>query len=282
MIVDNEELEELARLAEDVASGLAQFAWDRRLEGISVTATKSSAVDVVTEADQEIERLAKARIRAARPQDGFLGEEGDSESGYSGLTWVVDPIDGTVNYLYGVGTCAVSVAVVSGVPDPSMWTPLAGCIAYIGQSYVYRAARGCGAYLNGKKIRVSDCADLSQALVATGFSYNPQIRAAQGVVAGRMLSELRDIRRIGAAAPDLASVAGGFLDGYFESDLHAWDMAAGSLIVREAGGVVEDLDGGPGNERLLIAGNPRIVALLRQALIDSGVRELLATVDATR
>lgn len=276
MIVKTDEVDELARLAEDVASGLAQLAWDRRLEGISVTATKSSAVDVVTEADRMIEELAKQRIRAARPQDGFLGEEGDESAGYSGLTWIVDPIDGTVNYLYGVGTCAVSVAVVAGVPKPSMWTPLAGCVAYIGQPFVYRAARGLGAWLNGSRIRVSDCADLSQALVDTGFSYDAEIRAAEGMVAGRMLSFLRDIRRIGAASTDLCAVAAGFLDGYFECDLHPWDMAAGSLIVREAGGVVEDFEGGPGNERLVLAGNARLVALLREALGECGIREVLA------
>lgn len=282
MIIEKEELEQIARLAEDVASGLAQFAWDRRLEGISVTATKSSAVDVVTAADQEIERLAKERIRAARPQDGFLGEESDDESGYSGLTWIVDPIDGTVNYLYGVGTCAVSVAVVSGVPDPSMWKPLAGCVAFIGQPYVYRAALGQGAYLNGNRIHVSDCADLSQALIATGFSYKADIRAAQGKVVGEMLASLRDIRRIGAASTDLAAVAGGFLDAYYECDLQVWDMAAGSLIVTEAGGVVEDFDGGPGNGKLVIAGNETIVGLLRQALSEAGIRTVIEAVAAQR
>lgn len=270
MELTKEEREEISRLAEDIASGLAQLAWEKRLSGITVTDTKSSAADIVTEADTLIETLARERISAARPQDAFLGEEGEESSGYSGLTWIVDPIDGTVNYLYGVGTCAVSVAVVSGVPQPSLWTVEAACIAYIGDSQVYRAVRGGGAYCNGHRIHVSDAEDLAGSLIATGFSYEADKRAKQGTVVAQMLPRVRDIRRIGAASTDFCSVASGLLDGYWESGLQPWDMAAGVLIVTEAGGVVENFEGNPADQSLVVAGNPQIVQELRQALKDSG------------
>lgn len=272
MELTKEEREEIARLAEDIASGLAQLAWEKRLAGITVTDTKSSAADIVTEADTLIETLARERISAARPQDAFLGEEGEASSGYSGLTWIVDPIDGTVNYLYGIGTCAVSVAVVSGVPQPSLWTVEAACIAYIGDVKVYRAVRGGGAYCNGHRIHVSAAEDLARSLIATGFSYEADKRAAQGAVVAHMLPRVRDIRRIGAASTDLCSVASGLLDGYWESGLQPWDMAAGILIVTEAGGVVENLDGNPADQSLVLAGNPQIVHELRHALKDSDFR----------
>lgn len=270
MELTKEEREEIAQLAEDIASGLAQFAWEKRLSGISVTDTKSSAADIVTEADTLIETMARERISAARPQDAFLGEEGEASSGYSGLTWIVDPIDGTVNYLYGIGTCAVSVAVVSGVPEPSLWKVEAACISYIGDNTVYRAVRGGGAYCNGHRIHAGDADDLAQSLIGTGFSYEAQKRAKQGSVVAQMLPRVRDIRRIGAASTDFCSVAAGLLDGFWESGLQVWDMAAGSLIVTEAGGVVENLDGNPGDKSLVIAGNPQIVHELRHALKESG------------
>lgn len=269
MELAKEEREEIARLAEDIAAGLAQLAWEKRCSGIMVTDTKSSEADIVTESDTLIETLARERISAARPQDAFLGEEGASTDGYSGLTWIVDPIDGTVNYLYGIGTCAVSIAVVSGVPQPSLWTVEAACIAYIGGLDVYRAVRDGGAYRNGQRIHVSDAYDLVDSLVATGFSYEAEKRAKQGAVVAQMLPRVRDIRRIGAASTDFCSVASGLLDGYWESGLKPWDMAAGILIVTEAGGVVENLEGSPGDESLVVAGNPQIVYELRQALKES-------------
>lgn len=269
MELTKEEREEIAQLAEDIAFGLAQFAWEKRLGGINVTDTKSSAADIVTEADTLIETMARERISAARPQDAFLGEEGETREGYSGLTWIVDPIDGTVNYLYGIGTCAVSVAVVSGVPQPSLWTVEAACISYIGDSQTYRAVRGGGAYCNGHRIHVSDADNLAGSLVATGFSYEAEKRAKQGAVVAQMLPRVRDIRRIGAASTDFCSVASGLLDAYWESGLQPWDMAAGILIVTEAGGVVENLEGNPADQSLVLAGNPQIVKELRQALKDS-------------
>ena len=271
MIPEKKEREEIARLAEDIA----QFAWEKRLEGVSVQATKSSEVDIVTDVDTMIEEYAKERIKAVRPQDGFLGEESEGTSGYSGLTWVVDPIDGTVNYLYGIGTCAVSVAVVTGAPDPSLWTVVAGCVALIGQSRVYRAQLGGGAYLNGNPIHVSDVEDVSHSLVATGFSYDADTRGVQGEVVAKVLPQVRDIRRIGAASTDLCAVAAGFVDAYWETGLKPWDMAAGSLIVTEAGGVVENLNGGKGDCSIIIAGNPRVVENLREILREADVEKTI-------
>nr|WP_255687733.1 inositol monophosphatase family protein [Actinocorallia sp. API 0066] len=217
--------------------------------GPDVVATKSSATDVVTQMDQAAERLIRERIGAARPGDAFLGEEEGVTSGTTGVRWVVDPIDGTVNYLYDLPDWAVSIAAeVAG-------RPVAAVVEVPRRGWTFTATLGGGAHLNGERVRCSTDVPLGRALVATGFGYAPERRAAQARVLAGVLPNVRDIRRNGAAAIDLCMVAAGRVDGYYERGVQAWDIAAGRLLVTEAGGRVEGLGGVPaGNELTIAAG----------------------------
>jgi myo-inositol-1(or 4)-monophosphatase len=200
---------------------------------------KSSSTDLVSDADRAAEEAIARLLRAERPDDGLLGEEGASDDGTSGRRWVVDPLDGTTNFLYGIPQWAVSIA----VEDPSgtlvgvVFDPVAG--------ELFRASRGGGADLNGERLAIRVCTDLARSLVATGFGYDADRRRQQAEAAARILPRVRDIRRAGAAALDLAWLAAGRLDGYWERGLKPWDWAAGRLLVTEAGGAVAELDGEP-------------------------------------
>ena len=264
-------MNELRELAVFVATESAALASRMRSEGVDVAATKSSATDVVTEADQATERRIRDLIADARPNDAILGEEGDSVEGSSGLTWVVDPIDGTVNYLYGIPQWAVSIAVVEGDPDPATWTTLTGCVTAPALNEVYSAAAGSGATLNGTPLQLEPVSDLGQALLATGFGYAAERRRAQGAVVAQILPQVRDIRRIGSAALDLCGVATGRVDAYYEWGTKPWDHAAGALVAREAGAWVGGLDDDSREgESMIIAAHPDIAAPLRAALRDAG------------
>ncbi|MDP9027480.1 MAG: inositol monophosphatase, partial [Actinomycetota bacterium] len=235
---------ELLDLARAITIEAGELAARRRGEGVQVAATKSTIVDVVTEADREVELLIRSRLNDARPDDAILGEEGGSASGTSGLSWLVDPIDGTVNYLYGIPHYAVSIAVVEGEPDPLTWTGLAGCVLNPAIGELFTAARGEGAYLAGAlsatvPIRVAAPVPLELALVNTGFAYNGTTRGLQGEVVTRLLPLVRDIRRMGTASLDLCMVASGRTNAYVERTLSPWDHAAGAIIAREAGAVVK-------------------------------------------
>ena len=196
---------------------------------------------MVSDADRAAEDAISRLLTAERPSDGLLGEEGLASEGSSGRRWVVDPLDGTTNYLYRYRAWCVSVAledadgagIVGVVHDP-----LAG--------ETFTAERGAGASLAGRAepLRVRDGGQLERALVATGFGYEPEVRAGQAELLRQVLPRVRDVRRAGAAALDLCHVAAGRLDGYFERGLKRWDLAAGALIVEEAGGVVRPLRGG--------------------------------------
>jgi myo-inositol-1(or 4)-monophosphatase len=212
--------------------------------------TKSSRTDMVSEADREAETEIVGILRAERPDDALVSEEGAGDAGTSGRRWVVDPLDGTTNYLYRFPAWAVSVALEDDEGG------LAGVVHDPVAGETFRAARGAGATLNGEPIRVRDHDDLATALVATGFGYDPDVRAGQADIVRRLIPHVRDIRRAGAAALDLCYVACGRLDGYYERGINHWDWAAGALIVREAGGAVVQLEGGrPG----LAAAGPRLV-----------------------
>lgn len=262
---------ELLHLARTIALEAAELAAQRRREGVEVAATKSSLVDVVTQADRDVEQLIRDRIVQARPQDAILGEEGGTTGGTSGVTWVVDPIDGTVNYLYGIPHYAVSVAVVEGDPDPLTWNALAGVVVNPATGELFTAARGDGAFLRDHPIRVADAVPLSQALVATGFAYDAATRGRQGEVVARLLPQVRDIRRNGTASLDLSFVAAGRLNAYFERTLSPWDHAAGALIAEEAGAVVRGLDGARPSREFIIAGHPDVVGPLEELLVELGV-----------
>ncbi|WP_062385857.1 inositol monophosphatase family protein [Demequina iriomotensis] len=236
-----------------------------------VADTKSSSVDIVTQMDLAAEELLRARIRELRPDDGILGEEGDDVEGTSGITWVLDPIDGTVNYLYGIPHYSVSVAAVSGPPEPHRWTIEAGAVSD-GAGTLWTAARGLGAWRDGEALRREGSAPLDRTLVATGFQYTAERRALQGQVVARLLPQVRDIRRLGSASVDLCHVAAGTVDAYYEQGLHPWDFAAAALIATEAGVKVAGLDGGAPDGDMVIAAMPEAWDALRDALAEAGVR----------
>lgn len=223
---------ELLRLATSVAQEAGELLLDYQRRRLTVE-TKTSATDPVSEADRASEQLVIDRLTAARPDDGILGEEAAGDRpGTSGLRWVVDPLDGTVNYLYGIPQWCVSVAVeddegavVGVVHDPN-------------RGETFQARRGAGARLaGGPELAVSDVDDLGRTLVATGFAYDAEMRADQARDAAQLVREVRDLRRFGAAALDLAWVAAGRVDAYLEFGLQPWDWSAGRLLVDESGGV---------------------------------------------
>lgn len=261
----------LRALCEDLAARTAARVRAGRPDQVEVMHTKSSATDVVTAADADAEAFLRREIATARPDDAVLGEEGGTTPGSSGLTWVVDPIDGTVNYLYGLASYSVSVAVVAGPPRPGEWTVLAGAVHDVVADVGTSAALGLGATTAGRELRMATSVDVGQMLVGTGFGYDPDLRVAQGRSAAVLLEHVRDLRRIGSAALDLCRVAAGQLDAYYEEGLGPWDHAAGELIVREAGGVVVGAGGGAANDRLVLAGSKATVAVLGPLLELTGV-----------
>lgn len=217
---------------------------------------KSSIRDFATQMDHESERLIVDQLLSARPEDGLIGEEGASRESKSGITWVIDPIDGTVNYFYGLPGWNISIAAKDseGVLVGVVFAPTINSL--------WSAKRGGGAFLNQVKIQVNEPVELEYALIATGFSYDHDQRIAQAVTMARLIPLVRDIRRNGAAAVDLCFVAMGALDGYFEASLKEWDLAAGGLMVTEAGGMVTGRDGGSANSEMVIAAGPTLHAQL--------------------
>jgi myo-inositol-1(or 4)-monophosphatase len=256
---------ELVALAEAVAREAGQLVRSRRVEKtITVFGTKTSPTDIVTESDHVSEALIRDRLLSARPADGFLGEEGGSIAGSSGVLWIVDPIDGTVNYLYDIPAYAVSIAAFWGD------AVLAGVVHAPAIDETWTAVRGGGAFLNGHQIVASDCSQLSQALIGTGFSYEATRRAAQARVLSELLPQVRDIRRMGSAALDLCHVASGRLDGYYEHGLAPWDRAAGALVAREAGALLRGPDGLIQSEEITVAAGPGLYPRLSALLADLG------------
>ena len=230
---------------------------------------KTSLTDHVTDVDRASEALIVEGIRRARPDDGIVGEEGADHTGTTGVRWVIDPLDGTTNYLYDHPAFAVSIGVeVDGAAE-------VGVVAAPAQGEVFSAARGGGAFRNGEPITVSGLDDLATALIATGFGYSGESRAAQGAVVARVLPHIRDIRRNGSAALDLCWVACGRLDGYYEAGLQHWDMAAGVLIAAEAGAVTTGLTGGPPRPGSVVAATPGVAPALLALLAEAGVADLL-------
>jgi myo-inositol-1(or 4)-monophosphatase len=264
---------ELLDLATSIALEAGELAARRRREGVHVADTKSSVVDVVTEADREVERLIRNRLADARPGDGILGEEGGGQTGTSGLTWLVDPIDGTTNYLYGIPHYAVSIAVVEGEPDPLTWADVAGVVHNPASGELFAAAVGEGATLNGTEINVAPPVPMGEALIGTGFAYDSEMRGIQGAIVTRLLPGVRDIRRHGTASLDLSFVACGRLNGYFERTLSPWDHAAGAIIAREAGAIVKGLGENAPNRDFVLAAHPALVGQLETVLLSYGVAE---------
>ncbi|WP_353808511.1 inositol monophosphatase family protein [Agromyces sp. SYSU T00194] len=257
---------ELLEIAATVARRAGAFAVDRRSHGVSVAETKSSPIDIVTQVDRDTETFIRSALAEYRPADGFFGEEGDADAGSSGLTWVVDPIDGTVNFLYDIPAWAVSVAVVEGDVDPATWNVLAGAVMNPVTGEVYTAAAGEGAWLGDRPLRVNDGVRLDRALVATGFSYLRERKERQGRVVAGLVPRIRDLRRIGSAALDLSTVGSGRLDAFYEAGLNPWDHAAGGLVAREAGARMGGLGGAPAGADMLIAAPPSLFDDLARAI----------------
>jgi len=254
---------ELLAIARDAARHTGGFLLHERPADLGVAATKSSPTDVVTEMDTAAEKLIIERIRVHRPDDGFLGEEGDASVGTSGVRWVIDPIDGTVNYLYDLPAWCVSIAAETAEGT------LIGVVEVPAIGETFHAVRGGGAYRNGKPIRCRDAVASERALIATGFGYTVERRTRQAGVVASLLPRVRDIRRGGSAAIDLCSVAAGRVDAYYERGLNPWDVAAGALIAREAGAeVVEDLWPEADGSTVCVAAPPVLHADLTAALGD--------------
>lgn len=223
--------QELLALGLEAATAAARLLRTEELD-VGSLRTKSSATDLVTELDDAAEALVVAHLLDARPDDGVLGEEGGERPGRSGVRWVIDPLDGTTNFVYGFPAYAVSVAAeVDG-------EVVAGVVVDVARDITYRAALGAGAFAEDRPLRVSPATPLPTALVGTGFSYDAGVRRRQAEVLAAVLPAVRDIRRAGAAALDLCLLAAGHLDGFWERGLAPWDRAAGGLIAAEAGAVV--------------------------------------------
>ena len=236
------------------AAGAELLARRGRIEGLD---TKTSATDPVSDADRASETLLVRTILGERPGDGLLGEEGASRDGTTGLRWVLDPLDGTVNWLYGFPAWCVSVACEDAEREPGR--ALAGVVYDPLRDELYAAARGKGAVLRSaageQPLRVNDPVPLERALIGTGFAYDPADRRRQAQTVARVLPEARDVRRGGSAALDLCWLAAGRLDGYYEDTTSRWDWAAAALIAREAGTMVTPF-GGSG----VIAAGPALYA----------------------
>jgi myo-inositol-1(or 4)-monophosphatase len=255
-------MSELTALAEAVAREAGTQLREAFTGGNLRTGTKSSPTDMVSEADVAAEHLIRERLLGARPGDGLLGEEGSDTRGTSGLRWIVDPLDGTTNFLFGIPQWGVSIAVedAQGMLAGVVYDPM--------RDELWAADRGGEATLDGTPLAPRERAeDLGTALVATGFGYDAGVRAAQAEIAGRVLPLVRDIRRIGSAAIDLAWTAAGRYDAYFERGIKTWDYAAGALICEAAGLDVRHLNPVPPMEAgILVA--PRTLADALAPLVD--------------
>ena len=216
---------------------------------------KSSRTDLVSDADRDAEALIVDMLRRERPDDGLLGEEGGSVDGASGIRWLVDPLDGTINYLWGIPHWSVSVAATG--PDGD----LVGVVHDPMRGETFSAV-AADARLDGERLVLTPSDDLSEALVGTGFSYVAEQRSHQATLLVDWLPQVRDVRRFGSAALDLAWVAAGRLDGFYETGLSPWDWAAGAMLVRAAGGTVTHLPAEPGGADGVLAARPGLAAPL--------------------
>ena len=256
-------LHPLLPLAWECAREAGIFLLDERPADLAVD-SKSTPTDLVSAMDRTAEEMIIKGLLGQRPEDGFLGEEGGERIGTSGVRWVVDPLDGTVNYLFGFPMWGVSIGMEeAGVTE-------LGVISTPAFNEHYIAVRGHGAWLiqgeQGSRLNVRTCADLSLAMVVTGFGYSPERRVSQAAVVQQLIAQVRDIRRLGAAVVDFAWLAQGRFDAYYERGLNAWDISAGMLLAAEAGAEVGFLRGGAASD-LLVAAVPGIADDLRAELL---------------
>jgi myo-inositol-1(or 4)-monophosphatase len=257
----------LLDLAVELARRAGKLLLDRVPDRSRGVGTKSSGTDMVSDSDRASERLITEALARLRPDDAVLGEEGSCRDGTTGVRWIIDPLDGTTNYLYGWPAFSVSIGVeLEG-------EVAAGVVVDPSHHEEFTAVRGAGARCNGKQISVSDKADLATALVGTGFAYTAERRRRQARTLESVLPAVRDIRRAGAASIDLCWVACGRLDGFYEAGLQPWDLAAGALIAAEAGAVTGDLRDGPPSHQMVFAAAPAVAGPLQRLLVDAGALE---------
>jgi len=256
------EIDELLALAVDIALEAGTFIRAARPAGPVRSETKSTATDAVTEFDHASEALIVERLRIERPDDGIVAEEGTADLGTTGVQWVIDPIDGTTNFLYDLPLYSVSIAAQDDEGG------LVGAVYAPMTDEVFAARRGGGATVNGRPISCSDQRILAETLVATGFGYAAERRARQGARVGALLPHVRDIRRLGSAAVDLCYVAAGRFDAYYEQYLNPWDLAAGELIAREAGCRTGGMLDGPARPAGLLVTTPALFDPMRSLLAE--------------
>jgi myo-inositol-1(or 4)-monophosphatase len=243
----------LEELAIALAVGAAQVVRDGRRHEIATT-SKSTATDLVTEVDRATEQWLVDEIARQRPDDSVLGEEGGKRRGSSAVRWVLDPIDGTVNFVLGIPQYAVSVAAEVDT------VVVAGAVCNPATGELFHARLGGGAFLDGTRLDGPRPVPLARAVVGTGFAYDPRMRGRQAAVVAQVLPLVADVRRLGAAALDLCFVAAGRLDAYFEAGLNRWDHAAGGLVAAETGCVASGLNGLPPSKSLYAATSPELAA----------------------
>ena len=254
ILLQNELLDLAKRLGREAGSLLSNRPVDFELS------MKSSVLDFATQMDKASEAFLVDSILKVRPDDGIVAEEGSSKESKSGITWVIDPLDGTVNYLYnlpGWNVCiaakdnaGVQVGVVSAPSVNSLW----------------HARKGGGAFHNDRPIKCNDPKELSGALIATGFSYDVKKRIEQAEMFSQIIPKIRDARRLGGAGVDLSYVAMGVLDGFYEYGLNEWDYAAGGLIATEAGAIISGRNGAPVGKEMTIVAGPTLHGLLSAAI----------------
>ena len=258
----------LADIAVELAGRAGALAMRHQAAGLSVS-SKSSVTDVVTDADRAVEEFLRTALAQLRPADSVLGEEGGAaEQDGAEVRWVLDPIDGTVNFLLGLPYFAISIAAqVHG-------ETVAGCVLNPATGQLFRAAAGHGAFLGDRRLAGPRSVPLEQAVLATGFSYDPARRARQGRAVGELLGRVGNLRRLGSAALDLCALAAGWVDLYYEGPLNEWDFAAGLLIATEAGVATSGLRGRPAGDELVAGAHPERAEEFFGLLTEVGVADI--------
>ena len=264
MTAEDDDPAALLSLATAAAHEAGRLLMDGLRSGPALVEAKTTRTDPVSDLDRASEALILERLLGPRPDDAVMAEEGSDRPGTSGVRWVIDPLDGTVNFVYGIPVFAVSIAAEVG------GTVVAGVVHDPNRAETFSATWGGGAFLNGNPLSANQPADLSVALVGTGFAYDAEVRRRQGSRLDELLASVRDIRRAGSAALDLCAVAAGRLDAYFERGTHHWDRAAGALVAREAGAVVGDLAGDEPSDVLVMAAAASIAGPFRALLASMG------------
>lgn len=254
---------DLRDLAVRIAHEVGAVALAGRKAGLTEVSTKSTSTDMVTEYDRLTEVSIVATLRRERPDDSIVGEEGSGFHGTSGITWFIDPIDGTTNFLYDLPTWTVSI----GAHDAD--GEFVGVVFSPPLQETYTAIRGDGAFLNGEPIHCNTIDDISKALIATGFNYSPENRVVQAKRLPHFISQIRDVRRLGSASLDLCFVASGRYDAYYEEHLFPWDLAAGTLIAREAGCTLGSIDGQGQIPSAILASVPALFVKIQELIFSS-------------